>query len=53
MKDETNILDSEYVYIGEDEKYHIKDDAPEELKKQFIEFFASLKTEKDGVITLS
>lgn len=52
MKDETNILDSEYVYIGEDEKYHIKDDAPEELKKQFIGLFASLKTENDGVITL-
>jgi hypothetical protein len=53
LKDETNILDSEYVYIGDDEKYHIKDNAPEKLKKEFKEFFDSLKTEEDGVITLS
>lgn len=53
MMDASDILDSEFVYIGEDEKYHIRDDAPDDLKRRFDEFFSSLKTEENGLITLS
>lgn len=53
MMEETNILDSEYVYIGKDEQYHIKDDAPEELKEKFKEFFKNLKVDDNGEVTLS
>ena len=49
--DASEIFDSEYVYIGDDEKYHIRDDAPEDLKHRFKEFFDSLETERDDVIT--
>ena len=52
MIDLPEILDNEFVYIGKDEKWHIKDDAPEELKKRFKEFFNMLKTEDDGKIIL-
>ena len=52
MIDLPEILDNEFVYIGKDEKWHIKDDAPEELKRQFKEFFNLLKTEDDGKIIL-
>ena len=50
MQDETNLFESEYVYIGKDEKYHIKNEAPDELKQRFNDFFNSLKTEEDGLI---
>lgn len=50
MMEPWNVLDNEFVYIGEDEKYHIKDEAPDELKKEFNEFFSSLHTEENGMI---
>lgn len=42
-----------YAYIGEDEKWHIKEDAPEWAKKEFIEFFKMVNPspDEDGVIT--
>lgn len=48
MMDETDLFESEYVYIGDDEKYHIKDDAPDELKRRFNDFFNSLQIKEDG-----
>ena len=46
------VPDNEFVYIGEDEEWHIRDDAPEELRKQFYDFFSFLREEKDGLIIL-
>lgn len=34
-----------YEYLGEDEQWHIKDDAPEWAKKEFKEFYAKLRSE--------
>lgn len=51
MQDETDLFESEYVYIGKDEKYHIKDEAPDELKQKFNDFFNSLETEEDGHVS--
>lgn len=51
MMEPWNALDNEFVYIGEDEKYHIRDEAPEELKQEFNKFFSSLETEENGMIT--
>ena len=41
-----------YEYLGEDEQWHIKDDAPEWAKKEFKEFYAKLCSEQneDGII---
>ena len=43
----------EYHYIGEDEQWHIKDDAPEWAKKEFEEFQKMLSEEPDenGIVT--
>ncbi|MFD3449026.1 hypothetical protein ACFDTO_31135 [Microbacteriaceae bacterium 4G12] len=42
-----------YAYIGKDEKWHIKEDAPEWTKQEFIEFFKKLNGEQneEGIIT--
>lgn len=42
-----------YDYLGENEKWHIKDDAPEWAKKEFEEYYAKITSEpdEDGVIT--
>lgn len=53
MKDRTELFESPYVYIGDDEQYHVRDDAPEKIKREFAEFFAALKTEENGVVTLA
>lgn len=37
-----------YDYIGEDEKWHIRDDAPDWAKKEFEEYYAKLHPEPDG-----
>lgn len=43
----------DYVYIGEDEQRHIKEDAPEWAKKEFEEFMKKVNPEpdEDGIIT--
>ena len=46
-----DILESEYVYIGEDEEYHVRDDAPEDIKKRFYDFFAEIETVEDGIVS--
>ena len=51
MMDRTDLFESPYVYIGDDERYHVRADAPEDVKNEFAEFFASLYTEENGVIT--
>ena len=51
MQDETDLFESEYVYIGKDEKYNIMDEAPDELKQRFNDFFNSLETEEDGLVS--
>lgn len=50
---EPNFFDSEYVYIGEDGRYHIKEDAPEDIKKSFYDFFAPPEPDDNGLITLT
>ncbi len=41
-----------YEYIGEDEQWHIRDDAPDWAKKELEEFYAKLHPEpdEDGII---
>jgi hypothetical protein len=52
MQDATDLFESGYVYIGKDEHYHIKDDAPDELKKRFNDFFNDLETtEENGLVS--
>lgn len=47
-------FDNEYVYFDEKQnKWKIKDEAPDELKKEFHEFMDQLSCENDGVITHS
>lgn len=36
-----------YEYLGEDEQWHIRDDAPDWAKKEFKEFYARLHPESD------
>jgi hypothetical protein len=42
-----------YAYIGEDEQWHIKNDAPDWAKQEFKEFMVMVNSEPDdkGVIT--
>ena len=51
MMDEMDLFESEYVYIGDDEQYHIKDEAPESLKRRFNDFFNALEIKEDGTIS--
>ena len=53
MIDICDLFESEFVYIGEDEKYHIKEDAPKELKERFKEFQKAQRVEENGKITLA
>lgn len=53
MKDRTELFESPYVYIGDDEQYHVKEDAPDSVKEEFAEFFGALRTEENGVVTLA
>ena len=39
-----------YDYIGEDEQWHIRDDAPEWAKKEFEEFFAMIESKEKELI---
>lgn len=41
-----------YAYIGEDEQWHIRDDAPDWAKKEFEEFFAMINPgpSEDGIV---
>lgn len=36
-----------YEYLGEDEQWHIKDDAPEWAKREFAEFYGKLNPKPD------
>ena len=42
-----------YEYLDEDEQWHIKEDAPEQAKKEFEEYYAKLypTSDEDGCIT--
>ena len=50
---EPRFMKEGYDYIGANEKWHIKESAPEWAKLEFIEFFKMLKgtPDKDGVVT--
>lgn len=41
-----------YEYLGEDEQWHIRDDAPEWAKKEFKAFYAKINPipDEDGLI---
>lgn len=41
-----------YEYLGEDEQWHIRDDAPDWAKKEFEEFYAKIVhiPDEDGLI---
>lgn len=43
----------DYIYIGEDEQWHIKDDAPDWAKQEFKDFmkFVNPTPDENGVIT--
>ena len=43
-------LDYEYTYIGDDEKWYIKDDAPQWAKDEFKKFMESIQTEENGMV---
>lgn len=53
MIEEPKFMKEGFAFIGEDEQWHIKDDAPEWAKKEFEEFFKSINPEpdEDGVVT--
>jgi hypothetical protein len=53
MMEEPRFMKEGYAFIGEDEKWHIKDDAPDWAKEEFKEFFQMVDPEpdEDGVIT--
>lgn len=44
---EPKFMQEGYAYIGEDEQWHIRDDAPKWAKKEFDEFFAMVNPEPD------
>lgn len=46
-------LDHDYAFIGDDEQWHIKEDAPDWAKKEFDEFMrlASPEPDENGLIT--
>lgn len=45
-------MEEGYAYIGEDEQWHIRDDAPSWAKKEFEEFFAMVNPDpnEDGFV---
>lgn len=49
---EPKFIQEGYVYIGEDEQWHIRDDAPDWAKREFEEFYAMVnpKPNEDGLI---
>ncbi|EOR25304.1 hypothetical protein A500_10520 [Clostridium sartagoforme AAU1] len=51
--EEPKFMKEGYSYIGEDEQWHIKNNSPEWVKKEFKEFFKMVDPEpdKDGKIT--
>lgn len=53
MIEEPKFMKEGYAYIGEDEQWHIKDDAPKWAKEEFKEFFNMVDPEpdEDGIIT--
>lgn len=53
MIEYNDILDSPYVYIGDDEKYHVRSDAPESVRERFDEFFRELEPDKKGLIVMA
>lgn len=48
----SRFIKEDYAFIGEDEKWHIKDDAPDWLKEEIEEFFRVVNSSPDenGVI---
>lgn len=51
--EEPKFMKEGYAFIGEDEQWHIKDDAPDWAKEEFKEFFNLVDPEpdEDGVVT--
>lgn len=49
---EPRFIKEGYNYIGEDEQWHIKDDAPDLAKKEFEEYMAMVNSvsDEDGMI---
>ena len=45
-------MEEGYDYIGEDEQWHIRDDAPDWAKREFEEFFAKVNSvpNEEGII---
>lgn len=39
-----------YEYLGEDEQWHIRDDAPDWAKKEFEEFYAKIAPDEGGLV---
>jgi hypothetical protein len=38
-----DFFDSEYLYVDENGEYKLRDDAPEDMKKQFEDYMGQLK----------
>ena len=53
MIEYNDILDNPYVYIGDDEKYHVKPDAPESVKEKFDAFFSEPEPDEDGLVIVT
>ena len=50
---EPDFMKNGYAYIGEDEQWHIKPDAPEAAKEEFKKFMAAVNPTPDenGIVT--
>lgn len=51
--EEPRFMKEGYAFIGEDEQWHIKDDAPDWVKEEFAEFMKMVNPspDEDGKIT--
>lgn len=51
--EEPKFMKEGFAYIGEDEKWHIKENAPDWAKKEFKEFFNMVNPtdpDEDGIV---
>ena len=53
MDDRTDLFEIRYVFIGKDGKYHVEENAPEKIKKEFKEFFDTIERRDGDIITLA
>lgn len=51
--EEPRFMKEGYAFIGEDEQWHIKDDAPDWVKEEFAEFMKMVNPSPDdnGIVT--